>query len=160
MSQSWRRDTKCDCKTDGLWVRSPLEEMKYLLKFIFPFLRSGVEAKRDVESCHSTRNASKIRHKEVPSAYPAVYLFTNCLYLPAEQLRRVHPAVGDGVPGVPHGVAPRRGALARQHHHQRRLLQHRYIPHIYHFILKLFCLILSLLIYIDTYIKVSICIHY
>ena len=36
--------TKCDCKIDWLWVRSPLEEMKYLLKFIFPFLRSGVEA--------------------------------------------------------------------------------------------------------------------
>ena len=45
---SWRSGTKCDCKTDWLWVRSPLEEMKYLLKFIFPFLRSGVEAKRGV----------------------------------------------------------------------------------------------------------------
>ena len=43
--QSWRRGTKRDCKTEWLWVRSPLEEMKYLLKFIFPFLRSGVEAK-------------------------------------------------------------------------------------------------------------------
>ena len=42
---SWRSGTKCDCKTDWLWVRSPLEEMKHLLKFIFPFLRSGVEAK-------------------------------------------------------------------------------------------------------------------
>ena len=37
----WRRGTKCDCKTDWLWVRSSLEEMKYLLQFIFPFLRSG-----------------------------------------------------------------------------------------------------------------------
>ena len=46
---------------DWLWVRSPLEEMKYLLKFIFPFLRFGVEAKRGVEFCHSTRNASRIR---------------------------------------------------------------------------------------------------
>ena len=36
------RGTKCDCK-NWLWVRSPLEEVKYLLKFIFPFLRSGVE---------------------------------------------------------------------------------------------------------------------
>ena len=27
-------------------VRSPLVEMKYLFKFIFPFLRSGVEVKR------------------------------------------------------------------------------------------------------------------
>ena len=32
-----------------LWVRSPLEDMKYLFKFIFPFLCSGVEAKRGVE---------------------------------------------------------------------------------------------------------------
>ena len=39
--QSWRRGTKCDCKTDGLWVRSRLEEIIYLLKFIFSFLRSG-----------------------------------------------------------------------------------------------------------------------
>ena len=35
-------------KPDWLWVRSPLEEMKYLLKFILPFLRSGVEVKRGV----------------------------------------------------------------------------------------------------------------
>ena len=55
--QSWRRGTKCDCKTDWLWVWSPLEEMKYLLKFIFSFLRSGFEVKRSVEFCHSTRNA-------------------------------------------------------------------------------------------------------
>ena len=40
--QSWRRGTKCDCKTDWSWVRSPLEEMKYLFPFIFSFLRSGV----------------------------------------------------------------------------------------------------------------------
>ena len=37
--------------------------MKYILKFIFPFLRSGVEAKRGVEFYHSTRNVSKIRQK-------------------------------------------------------------------------------------------------
>ena len=55
--------TKCDCKTDWLWVRSPLGEMKYLLKFIFPFLRPGVEAKRGVEFCHLTRNASRIWQK-------------------------------------------------------------------------------------------------
>ena len=61
--QSWRSGTRCDCKTDWLWVRSPLEEMKYLLKFIFPFLRSGVEVKRGVEFCHSTRNTSRIRQK-------------------------------------------------------------------------------------------------
>ena len=46
-----------------LWVRSPLEEMKYLLKFIFPFLCSGGGDKRGVEFCHSTRNASRIRQK-------------------------------------------------------------------------------------------------
>ena len=51
--QSWRSGTKCGRKPDWLWVRSPLEEMKYLLKF--PFLRSGVEAKRGVEFCYSTR---------------------------------------------------------------------------------------------------------
>ena len=33
--QSWRRGTKCDCKTDWLWLRSPLEEIKYLFTFIF-----------------------------------------------------------------------------------------------------------------------------
>ena len=37
--------------------------MKYLLKFIFPFLRSGVEVKRGVEFCHSIRKASRIRQK-------------------------------------------------------------------------------------------------
>ena len=50
-------------KTDWLWVRDLLEEMKYLFKFIFPFLRSGVEAKCGVEFCHSTRNASRIWQK-------------------------------------------------------------------------------------------------
>ena len=43
---TWRSGTRCDCKTDWLWDRYPLDEMKYLLKFIFPFLRSGVEVKR------------------------------------------------------------------------------------------------------------------
>ena len=61
--RSWRSGTRCDCKTDWLWVRSPPEEMEYLLKFIFPFLRSGVEVKRGVEFCHSTRNASRIRQR-------------------------------------------------------------------------------------------------
>ena len=31
------------CKIDWLWVRSPLEEVKYLFTFLFSFLRSGVE---------------------------------------------------------------------------------------------------------------------
>ena len=38
-------------------VRSSLEEMKYIITFIFSFLRSGVEAKRGGEFHHSTRNA-------------------------------------------------------------------------------------------------------
>ena len=35
--------------TGRLWVRAPLEEKKFLFKCIFPFLRSGVEAKSGVE---------------------------------------------------------------------------------------------------------------
>ena len=58
--RSWRSGTRCDCKTNWLWVRSSLEDMKYLPKFIFPFRRSGVQVKRGVEFCHSTRNASRI----------------------------------------------------------------------------------------------------
>ena len=38
-----------------LWVRFPLEEIKYLFTFIFPFLRSGVVAKSGVEFHHSVR---------------------------------------------------------------------------------------------------------
>ena len=49
--------------TQRLWVQSALEEMKYLFKFIFPFLRSGVKAKHRVEFRHSTCNASKIWRK-------------------------------------------------------------------------------------------------
>ena len=40
-----------------------LEKMKYLLEFIFPFFRSGVEIKRGVEFCYSTPNASRFRQK-------------------------------------------------------------------------------------------------
>ena len=61
--QSWRSCTRCDCKNDWLWVRSPLEGMKYLLQFIFPFFRSDFEAKRGVEVRHSTRNASRTQWK-------------------------------------------------------------------------------------------------
>ena len=53
----------CNCKTDWLWVRYPLEEVKYSFTFIFSFLRSGAEAKRGVKFCHLTRNASRIRQK-------------------------------------------------------------------------------------------------
>ena len=60
--QSWRRARKCD----WLSVRPSLEEMKYLFKYIcnyFHFLHSGVQAKRDVEFRHLTRNACKLRRK-------------------------------------------------------------------------------------------------
>ena len=39
----------CDCNQDRIWVRSPLEEMKY---FIYSVLHSGVEAKRGVYFRH------------------------------------------------------------------------------------------------------------
>ena len=34
-----------------------------LIKFIFPLLQFGVDAKQGVEFCHSTSNASRIRRK-------------------------------------------------------------------------------------------------
>ena len=37
-------------KPSGCEFDPPLEEMKYLFKFLFPFLRSGVEAKCGVSS--------------------------------------------------------------------------------------------------------------
>ena len=48
-------------KSTGCGGKEALEEMKYL--FIFLFLRSGVEAKRGVEFCHSTRNIFRTRRK-------------------------------------------------------------------------------------------------
>ena len=48
--QSWRRNTKCDCKIDWLWVRTPPEEIKYLFTFIFSFIRSGVATKAGLNS--------------------------------------------------------------------------------------------------------------
>ena len=72
--QSWRRGTKCDCKIDWLWVQSPFEEIKYLLTFIFSFLRSGVEAEV-VGFRYSTRNASRTRCRQNCNA-----LYTNILY--------------------------------------------------------------------------------
>ena len=59
----WRSDAKCDCKVDWLWVRSPLEEMKYLFKFIIPLFRSGIEINRGDEFRYSTCIASRIRRK-------------------------------------------------------------------------------------------------
>ena len=46
------------CTCERRLVRFSLEEIKYL---IFSFLRSGLEAKRGVEFCRSTRTASRIR---------------------------------------------------------------------------------------------------
>ena len=70
---------KCDCKTDWLWVRSPLEEVKYLFKIIFSFIRSGVEVKCGVEFCHSVlppefdrKWGTECLNTKVPSAYSAV----------------------------------------------------------------------------------------
>ena len=57
--RSWRSGTRCDCETNWLWVRSPLEEMKYLFKFIFPFLRSGVKAKCGVEFRYSCNESGE-----------------------------------------------------------------------------------------------------
>ena len=55
-SRSWRSGTRCGCKTDWLWVRSPLEEMKYLLKVIFPFfaLVSRLSAALSSATQHAT----------------------------------------------------------------------------------------------------------
>ena len=63
--------TRCDCKTNWLWVRSPLEEMKYLLKFIFPFLRSGVKA-------HSAALSSATQHA-IPPEFGRKLSGTECL---------------------------------------------------------------------------------
>ena len=37
------------------------DEIFIIYKFIFPFLRSGIEVKHGVEVCHSTRNTSRLR---------------------------------------------------------------------------------------------------
>ena len=50
-------------KRDWLWVRSPLDEMKYLFRFIVPFFCSGAEAKRGVELRPSISNVSRTQRK-------------------------------------------------------------------------------------------------
>ena len=50
-------------KPTGCGFDPHLRKLNIYFKFIFPFLRSGVEAKRGVEFCQSTRNASRIRQK-------------------------------------------------------------------------------------------------
>ena len=49
-----------DRKSDWLWVRSPLEDIKYLF---FSFLRSGIETKRGVKFLHSTHNSYRVQRK-------------------------------------------------------------------------------------------------
>ena len=60
---------KCDCKRDWLWVRSSLEEIKYLYKCMFPFLRYGVETKRSIEFRYSKsqclQNSTKYEERSV-----------------------------------------------------------------------------------------------
>ena len=63
----------------GFGFVSPLEEMKYLLKFIFPFLRSSVEAKRGVEFCHLTRNASRMWQKVGNGVSDTTFLLSTLL---------------------------------------------------------------------------------
>ena len=52
-----------DCKFNSMWIRSLLKKMKYLLKFVLSFIRSGVEANRGIAFHHSTCNAYEIRWK-------------------------------------------------------------------------------------------------
>ena len=65
---------KRDCKIDWLWVRSALEEMKYLFKFKFSILRSD----GGVVFRHSTRNASRIRRKVVNGV---IFMYVNICIL-------------------------------------------------------------------------------
>ena len=51
---------ECDSKHVRLWIRVPLEELKYL---IFCVLLSGFEAKRGVEFRHSKRSAPELSGK-------------------------------------------------------------------------------------------------
>ena len=50
--------TKRDCKIDWLWVQSPLEEIKYLLRFIFSFIY--------LVSRHSAALSPAIQHAMPP----------------------------------------------------------------------------------------------
>ena len=68
------RGQACDCKRDRLWIRFPLEEIKYLM---FSFHCSGVEAKCDVDFRHSTRTASRIRQE---MRNESVLVVTDVLY--------------------------------------------------------------------------------
>ena len=52
-----------DCKFNSMWIRSLLEKMKYLLKFILSFIRSGVEANCGIVFHRSTCNTYEIRWK-------------------------------------------------------------------------------------------------
>ena len=65
----------CDCERDWLWVRSPFEEIKYLLKFIFLFIRNGVGRElRQLTKCFEKFGGKwKTECLNTPSIYTAVY---------------------------------------------------------------------------------------
>ena len=73
---------------NALWIRSPLEEMKYLFNVLLKFLRSDVEAKCGVEFHHSTSDAGRIvsfnifakqKKGEISPWYFQLFLVTKCL---------------------------------------------------------------------------------
>ena len=66
---SLRGGTKCDCKRDKLWVRFPLERMKYL---IFSFLRSSMRSSM-LSSGALRKNEDGMSLDYVPSAYTAMW---------------------------------------------------------------------------------------
>ena len=69
--RSWRRDTKCDCKIDWLWVRSPLEDVKYLFT-----LKIFSERSHPERSCVTSLNGE----------WSAKCLITNFLLLYGKKL--------------------------------------------------------------------------
>ena len=54
-----RRGTKCDCKIDWLWVRSPLEEIKYLLAFIIYFNFFALVSRQSATLSSATQHAMR-----------------------------------------------------------------------------------------------------
>ena len=56
----------CDCKRDWLWVRSSLEEMKYIFEFSFSFLRSGVDDSGDKHCMAELKRGVKFRYAISP----------------------------------------------------------------------------------------------
>ena len=62
----------CDCKRNRLWVRFPLEKIKYLM---FSFLNSDDETERGVEVRHPIYKASRIQ--------------LSSIYLPCYSVKRI-----------------------------------------------------------------------